>query len=80
MQQLLGILSFLIFLLMFLGFPETSHPGALGIDRRRRLGYTERNRLPVLINPLQPFNLLRSPNISCVVCFGISMNGRRSLS
>jgi hypothetical protein len=50
-------------LLIYLSFPETSHPGTLGIDkltRRRWIHIT-------WVNPLSSLWLLRSPNLSAVV-------------
>lgn len=60
-------MSLVVFVLVLLALPETSHPGTRGIDKRRQEGYVERNKLPVFINPLQPLDLLRSPNVFWVV-------------
>ncbi|KAF9447242.1 MFS general substrate transporter [Macrolepiota fuliginosa MF-IS2] len=70
MQLCLGIFGLIAFAIMFFTFPETSHPGARGIDALRQSGRSERSWLPVLINPLQPLNLLRSPNV-----FSVSVAG-----
>lgn len=46
-------------LLIYLSFPETSHPGTLGIDKlihRRWINIT-------LVNPLSSLWLLQSPNL-----------------
>jgi hypothetical protein len=65
-------------LLIYLSFPETSHPGTLGIDklkRRRWINIT-------WVNPLSCLWLLRSPNLFAVVsaytlCVGL---GTKSLA
>lgn len=49
---------------MLLAFPETSHPGTLGIDKQPSLS---RRWLPVFVNPLTPLGLLRSPNLLVAV-------------
>jgi hypothetical protein len=67
MQALLGAFCLVAFIIIFLAFPETSHPGARGIDKLRQSGNAGRGWLPKFVNPLQPLNLLRSPNIFCTV-------------
>jgi hypothetical protein len=67
MQQLLGAFCLIAFVIIFLAFPETSHPGARGIDKLRQSGNVRRGWLPRFVNPLQSLNLLRSPNICCTV-------------
>ncbi|KAF7777726.1 hypothetical protein Agabi119p4_3798 [Agaricus bisporus var. burnettii] len=74
LQYSIGIACLSAFLLIYFVFPETSHPGTRGIDKRRQAGYVERNRLPVFINPLQSLNLLRSPNV-----FWVSLAGSFAL-
>ncbi|KAG2744393.1 MFS general substrate transporter [Suillus brevipes Sb2] len=59
----LGAWGLLQMLLIYLSFPETSHPGTLGIDkltRRRWIHIT-------WVNPLSSLWLLRSPNLSAVM-------------
>lgn len=64
-QLALGMMGCLAFIAIFLFFPETSHPGARGVDKLpcgdRRL---------VFVNPLRPLLLLRSPNILAVSLSG----------
>lgn len=67
MQLSLGLFGLIAFVIILLAFPETSHPGARGIDKLRQSGYVGRTWFPVFVNPLQPLNLLRSPNICSVV-------------
>ena len=63
MQALLGACGLLTFFLMYFLFPETSQPGARGIDK---LALEERAKF-IFINPLRPLALLRSPNILLIV-------------
>jgi hypothetical protein len=52
-------------LLLYLSFPETSHPGTLGIDK-----VTRRKWIHISwVNPLSSLWLLRSPNLFAVVRF-----------
>ena len=64
MQALLGACGLLEFVLMYCLFPETSQPGARGIDK---LALEERAKF-MFINPLRPLALLRSPNLLLTVC------------
>ncbi|KAG1800504.1 major facilitator superfamily domain-containing protein [Suillus variegatus] len=50
-------------LFIYLSFPETSHPGTLGIDKLSSRGSTH----IAWINPLSSLRLLRSPNVSAVM-------------
>ena len=66
MQAPLGACGLLEFVLMYFLFPETSQPGARGIDK---LALEERTKF-IFINPLRPLALLRSPNLLLIVrCF-----------
>ncbi|KAG1884726.1 major facilitator superfamily domain-containing protein [Suillus subluteus] len=59
----IGAWGLLELLLIYLSFPETSHPGTLGIDkvtRRRWIHIT-------WVNPLSSLWLLRSPNLFAVM-------------
>ncbi|KAG1802562.1 MFS general substrate transporter [Suillus subaureus] len=59
----IGVLGLVEMLLLYLSFPETSHPGTLGIDKlkhRRWIHIT-------WINPLRSLWLLRSPNLFAVM-------------
>ncbi|KAF8870318.1 major facilitator superfamily domain-containing protein [Infundibulicybe gibba] len=69
MQLALAISGALIFVTMFLFFPETSHPGKRGIDQVQPVSTPTlwRSWKPFLVNPLRPLSLLRSPNILAVV-------------
>ncbi|TFK65167.1 MFS general substrate transporter [Pluteus cervinus] len=59
MQALLGLVNFFVFIWMFVSFPETSHPGARGIEKSRAEG----GKIRWFVNPLRPLALLRSPTI-----------------
>ena len=65
MQLLLGLVGFLVFFLILFFLPETYHPNKRGVDN------LDPNLLskwrPVILNPLQPLWLLRSPNLLIVV-------------
>jgi len=69
MQAALGITGCVIFASMVIFFPETSHPGARGIDKLQReqacTGVAPRRM--VFVNPFKPLLLLRSPNLVGVV-------------
>jgi predicted MFS family arabinose efflux permease len=65
MQQFLGLVGFLVFFIIIFFLPETFHPNKRGVDN------IDPSLLPkwrpVLLNPLQPLWLLRSPNLLAVV-------------
>jgi hypothetical protein len=65
MQLALGITGFLIFVSILLFFPETSHPGARGIDKLRLESPGAAS--PIFVNPFRCLWLLRSPNFMAVV-------------
>ncbi|KAG1867159.1 major facilitator superfamily domain-containing protein [Suillus subalutaceus] len=50
-------------LLLYLSFPETSHPGTLGIDKIRRRRWIH----ITWVNPLRSLWLLRSPNLFAIM-------------
>ena len=75
LQAFLGAFGLLEFILMYLLFPETSQPGARGIDK---LAGRKPARF-VVINPLRPLALLRSPNLLLIVC-GFCKSGRYVIS
>ncbi len=64
MQGCLFIFAVAMLFVFLFYFPETSHPGARGVDKvieeGGRLGF-------VFLNPLSSLWLLRSPNIFLVV-------------
>ena len=64
MQALLGVFGLIEFVFMYLLFPETSQPGARGIDK---LILNNQPIKSVFINPLRPLALLRSPNLLLIV-------------
>ena len=66
MQMFLGLVGFLVFFIVILFLPETSHPNKRGVDNLDP-GQLPKWR-PVILNPLQPFWLLRSPNVLILVC------------
>jgi len=68
MQLALGIVGLLSFLAIFFFFPETYHPGKRGVDKLDP-NLHPRWR-PVLLNPLQPLWLLRSPNLLAITLAG----------
>jgi hypothetical protein len=67
MQIGLGAFAFLAFVVIFLVFPETSHPGTRGIDKLRLTGEVKHSWR--YVNPLRPLYLMRSPTIVGVVRF-----------
>ncbi|KAG2040360.1 major facilitator superfamily domain-containing protein [Suillus americanus] len=59
----IGAWGLLDMLLIYLSFPETSHPGTLGIDKVTRRRWIHITR----VNPLSSLWLLRSPNLFAVM-------------
>lgn len=59
----LAALSLLELLLIYVSFPETSHPGTMGIDKLKRRRWIH----ITLVNPLSCLWLLRSPNLFAVM-------------
>lgn len=71
MQGVLGVFGAFAFCVMYMFFPETSHPGSRGIDKRRAEYGPDshhRNIGFVFINPLRLMLLLRNPNLMLIVC------------
>lgn len=66
-HYLLATFACCAFVCIFLFFPETSHPDTRGIDDYRKSGKPLPKWRPVLLNPLSPLLLLRSPNILAIV-------------
>lgn len=65
MQYAIGLAGLIMSVSMYAAFPETSHPGALGVDRLT--AEQREKRGPVLLNPFASLALLRSPNLAAVV-------------
>lgn len=63
MQYVLFISAVLTYIPIVLSLPETSHPGARGIDK---IAEDEKSNF-VFLNPLGCYWLLRSPNLFAVV-------------
>lgn len=63
MQYILAVCSLFAFTLLYFLLPETSHPGARGMDELP----PNKRRNFVLLNPLKSMTLLRSPNLTAVV-------------
>ena len=65
MQLLLALVGLIVFFIIIFFLPETSHPNKRGMDN------FDPDLLPkwrpVILNPLEPFWLLRSPNVLAVV-------------
>ncbi|KAF8163980.1 MFS general substrate transporter [Pholiota molesta] len=71
MQGSIGIIGLVAFFSMLLFFPETSQPGARGIDKLKiEEGPKWRKRF-IFVNPLRPMLLLRSPNL-LLICLATS--------
>ncbi|KAJ3513850.1 hypothetical protein NLJ89_g2716 [Agrocybe chaxingu] len=68
MQLSLGFVGIAVFFCILFFFPETYHPGERGIDKVDPTSLPSWR--PVLINPLRPLWLLRSPNLLAVTAAG----------
>lgn len=66
MQYILAVCSLFAFTLLYFLLPETSHPGARGMDKLP----PNKRRNFVLLNPLKSMTLLRSPNLTAVSLAG----------
>ena len=70
MQVALGTVGIVIFIAILFFLPETSHPGARGIDKLRMDSMkteASSSRMFVFVNPIRPLALMRSPNVLAVV-------------
>ena len=68
MQGSLGLVALIAFILIYFFFPETSQPGARGIDKINATNDGLDSSSPLIfINPLQSLWLLRSPSMLLVV-------------
>ena len=65
MQLILGLVGLLVFFLILFFLPETYHPNQRGVDKLDPSLLSKWR--PVILNPLQPLLLLRSPNLLFVV-------------
>lgn len=63
----LAAFTFGAFFCILSSFPETSHPGTMGIEMYRSSGKVHPKWRPVILNPFGTFTYLRSPNIVAVV-------------
>jgi len=70
MQLSLGFIGLVVFVFVLFIFPETYHPGERGIDKADLS--TLPTWRPVLLNPLRPLLLLRSPNLLMVTFAGFT--------
>ena len=71
MQGILGLVGLIAFITVYFLLPETSQPGARGIDKMRAANGINSSRSFIFINPLQSVWLLRSPlMLSMVRSFG----------
>ena len=65
MQHFLGLFGVLVFFIMIFYLPETYHPNKRGVDNLDPSLLPKWR--PVILNPLRPLWLLRSPNLLFVV-------------
>ncbi|KAF9043987.1 major facilitator superfamily domain-containing protein [Panaeolus papilionaceus] len=70
MQFALGVVAIFALALILVTLPETSHPGERGIDKLDPSSLPTWR--PVLINPLRPLWLLRSPNLLAITFAGLT--------
>jgi hypothetical protein len=69
MQGILGLIGLIAFTTIYFLFPETSQPGARGIDKMKAANEIDSSKTFIFINPLQSLWLLRSPVMLSVVSF-----------
>ncbi|KAF7773208.1 hypothetical protein Agabi119p4_5375 [Agaricus bisporus var. burnettii] len=70
----LAIFASAAFILIFFCFPETSHPGSRDIDKYGDAGKSLPKWRPVILNPLTPLAMLRSPiilSVSIITCVAL---------
>ena len=67
MQGILGLLGLIAFTTIYFLFPETSQPGAKGIDKMKAANEIDSSKSFIFINPLQSLWLLRSPIMLSIV-------------
>ena len=67
MHGILGLAALIIFTFMYFLLPETSQPGARGIDEMKAINGIDKSKSFVFVNPLQPLWLLRSPTMLLMV-------------
>ena len=61
MQGILGLIGLIAFSTIYFLFPETSQPGARGIDKLKATNEIDSSKSFIFVNPLQSLWLLRSP-------------------
>ena len=69
MQGGLGLLGLVAFTTIYFLFPETSQPGARGIDKMKAANGINSSKSFIFINPLESLWLLRSPVMLAIVSF-----------
>ena len=67
MQGSLGLVGLIAFITIYFLFPETSQPGARGIDKMKAANQIDSSKSFIFINPLQSLWLLRSPTMLATV-------------
>ena len=67
MQGILGLVGLIAFTTIYFLFPETSQPGARGIDKMKAANGIDSSKSFIFINPLQSLLLLRSPIMLSIV-------------
>ncbi|TFK35456.1 MFS general substrate transporter [Crucibulum laeve] len=65
-QNLLASVGTILFIVVLFYLPETSHPGAIGIEKDSIDSLQRPTWRPIFINPLKPLWLLRSPNLFAI--------------
>ncbi|KAF9481300.1 MFS general substrate transporter [Pholiota conissans] len=70
LQLWLGFVGLIVLVIVIFFFPETFHPGERGIDKADRDSLPKWR--PVLLNPLKPLWMLRSPNLLAVTLAGFT--------
>jgi hypothetical protein len=76
MQYALGICGLIAFVAVAAFLPETAHPKTRGVDRYQESlkGLGQLRCRFFWVNPLASLWLLRSPNLSALVCVMIAMS------
>ncbi|KAF4578254.1 hypothetical protein EYR40_001585 [Pleurotus pulmonarius] len=73
MQYILALAAAIDFVMMYFLFPETSHPGTRGIDKREFAEERAKGMKYKILNPFASLRLLKSPNLLAITMSGFAV-------